>query len=148
MKRRRIWTIRGHGDSTWYRTAIRLWKEYRMHIFWRGDEDPLPHDHPFDFWTFPLVGYWEQVYDRNTHEITTEYVSPWRWHFREAEYRHRVLGRHRSVSLDHGPDHYYGVFITLIVLGVDRRKWGFWEWDHQANQPRFIYWRNYIGKEG
>lgn len=33
----------------------------RLHIFHRGDQDPDCHDHPWDFWTFPLTSYVEEV---------------------------------------------------------------------------------------
>lgn len=33
----------------------------RLHIFHRGDQDPDCHDHPWDFWTFPLTPYVEEV---------------------------------------------------------------------------------------
>jgi hypothetical protein len=49
------------GDhETVYMT--RIWMgPLRFHIFHRGDQDPDCHDHPWDFWTFPLVSYVEEV---------------------------------------------------------------------------------------
>lgn len=32
-----------------------------FHIFHTGDPDPDCHDHPYGFWTFPLVSYVEEV---------------------------------------------------------------------------------------
>lgn len=52
-----------------YLTRIKLSpkiKGYRLmlHIFWEGDPDPDCHDHPWDFYTFPLVSYDEEVLER------------------------------------------------------------------------------------
>lgn len=91
----------------------RVWiGRLRLHIFHRGDADPDPHDHPWDFWTFPLTSYVEDVtvptfaeqtalrrsgapivairMNRTTHR---RLVRAWRVHFRPATYAHRVLGR-------------------------------------------------------
>lgn len=142
-KRKRIWHVGRKGDR--YRTAIRLWKRWRVHIFWRGDTDLCPHDHPNDFWTFPLRGYWERVMDPSGF-TRPNYVKPFRWHFRPAEYAHRVLGAHRDHSVI--PDHFEGGFITIVKEGPERRSWGFWLWDNHDNQPRWVYWRKYLGEEG
>lgn len=37
-----------------YLTKIRVWPGYYLHLFWRMDFDLDWHDHPWDFWTFPL----------------------------------------------------------------------------------------------
>ena len=48
------------GHETNYMT--RVWfGRLRLHIFHRGDNDPDCHDHPWDFWTFPLTSYMEEV---------------------------------------------------------------------------------------
>jgi hypothetical protein len=78
----------------------------RLHIFHRGDNDADPHDHPWDFWTFPLRSYVEEVLypvggilDSSGKHIETKFakviqvVPAFRWSFRKAEHRHRVLGR-------------------------------------------------------
>lgn len=143
-----IWTVGRLGD--WYRTAIKLSPLTRIHIFWRGDKDEALHDHPNDFWTFPFFGYWEEWYNPETKIIETQFVKPWRWHFRAAEYRHRVLGRQRIVTLrpvtgrtwdiDH---EYRGAFATLVRERPARRKWGFWVWDVSVGW-RWVYWRDYL----
>ena len=41
-------------DGSKYMT--RVWfGRLRVHVFYRGDADADPHDHPWDFWTFPLT---------------------------------------------------------------------------------------------
>jgi len=150
MSKKRIWTVYGHGDNGPYRTAIRLWgyrwHRCRIHFFHRGDLDPAPHDHPNDFWTFPLRGYWEKVYSPLTGLHETKYVKPFRWHFREAEYSHRVLG---AKAKWHHPNWYYsGRFLTIVKEGPTRRHWGFWSWDHNQNCAQWVYWRKYLGEEG
>ena len=88
----------------------------RLHIFYRGDADPDCHDHPWDFWTFPLTPYVEEVVvSRNPYEGVTDQssatvelgivegtiplhkkivqvVPAFRWSFRPATHCHRVLG--------------------------------------------------------
>jgi hypothetical protein len=57
-------TIYGVADEhdTPYMTRATIGR-LRLHIFWRGDADPDPHDHPWGFWTFPLTSYVEEVID-------------------------------------------------------------------------------------
>lgn len=97
-----VHTIERDGDP--YMTRYWIGK-LRMHVFHRGDHDQDCHDHPWDFWTFPLTGYVEEVLHqhRDTYVAkdtpppprffrTTEVVKPFRLHFRPAEHCHRVLG--------------------------------------------------------
>lgn len=82
-----------------------------LHIFNRGDADPDCHDHPWDFWTFPLTPYVEEYIDRRLvgaveSSNTKEQICPpsrkikklrvvraFRINFRPAEHTHRVIGR-------------------------------------------------------
>lgn len=86
----------------------RVWiGRLRLHIFHRGDADPDPHDHPWDFWTLPLTSYVEEVAVRCLEELAaydpfqprrydvrlSRYVvKAMRLHHRPAEHTHRVLG--------------------------------------------------------
>ncbi|MCK5639713.1 MAG: hypothetical protein KAJ19_02910 [Gammaproteobacteria bacterium] len=89
-----------------YLTRIKLtpkthWGQLMLHIFHRGDADDHPHDHPWEFWTFPLTSYveeaWEQVRDDNNfgifpvYKMKLNHVDAFKWHHRPAEYMHRVL---------------------------------------------------------
>lgn len=108
------------------------WGTLRLHTFWSGDEDAAPHDHPFDFWTFPLADYVEtvEIFDEKDvmlGDVPCEYVGKsnfaavrvrrlvrrFRVHRRAAEYRHWV----------HEPDR---PFRTVVFARHPRRKWGFW----------------------
>ncbi len=86
----------------------------RLHIFHRGDADPDHHDHPWDFWTFPLTSYVEEVVDHDIAAlarsggfvpaikpdapvISRRVVPALRWSHRPATYCHRVIGRYSGV---------------------------------------------------
>lgn len=72
-------------------TPMTRWGQLLWHVFYRGDEDPDPHDHPWDFWTMPLgQGYWEEVL-QNDGTTRMNRVRPWTWQFRSWAYTHRVL---------------------------------------------------------
>lgn len=144
-----ISTILGADGATRYMTRVRLGR-LRLHIFYRGDEDPDHHDHPWDFWTFPLTSYLEEttvfvgVYDKMPMR-KLRLVRAFRLHYRPAEHTHRVLGRWagREWFIVRKP------IVTLVWIGRSRRKWGFlkvrdgrWCW---------IAWRDYVldgGKHG
>lgn len=87
----------------------------RLHVFHRGDVDPYPHDHAWPFWTFPLVGYLEEVHEPDGRVLVRQ-VLPFQVHYRPAEYRHRVLG----------PLSGKGKIVTLVWRGAKSRQWGFW----------------------
>lgn len=103
-------TVRLQGAPYLTRWFLRIcgWT-IRLHRFHRGDDDRAPHDHPWDFWTFPLCcGYYELIGD----EAKPRWVRGWRLHFRMAEFKHRVLDR--------------PPFYTIVVTKPQRREWGFW----------------------
>jgi len=158
----------------------------RMHIFHRGDQDPDCHDHPWDFWTFPLRSYveevlepmrdaipeipgtyiteemngdlWRNFYDerdsifisRQRYFRRLNVVKAFRFHFRKAEYKHRVLGPYDSRIFTQDQKWFPHALIPTFVwrTGV-KRKWGFtkerdgiWCW---------IPWKKYVyegGKQG
>lgn len=81
-------------DGRWTRYLTRIIiGPYMLHRFDRGDADPDPHDHPWDFWTFPLTSYVEETTDPSTMQKRRNIVPAFQWSFRPAEYTHRVLGR-------------------------------------------------------
>jgi len=115
---------------------------FAIHVFHRPDSDENCHDHPRDFWTFPLVDYAEHVFDPETGETTVNVVSRYRWHFRKAEYAHRVLGACRwSFNPGSGALRLLRVnrkIITLVRRGKLRRPWGFWV------KRVWVEWREYF----
>lgn len=89
--------------STPYLTRIWIGR-LRFHIFHRGDADPDCHDHPWDFWTFPLTSYVEEVvrpvdpdfaYSQQTmFRRDLQVVPAWHLSHRPATHCHRVIGRY------------------------------------------------------
>lgn len=167
------------GVNTIYRTGTggkymtRAWiGRLRLHIFHRGDEDPDPHDHPWDFWTFPLTSYVEEVLSpivaqplQNTKEIghsgngadglkTLQIVPAFRWSFRPATHCHRVLGAwtgaYEHSIADVRPEVRYGQkLVTIIWRSQEYRKWGFLK--NRDGRWCWIAWRDYVlggGKNG
>jgi len=138
-----------------YLTRIKLtpktpWGQLMFHIFHRGDADDHPHDHPWDFWTFPLNSYveecWCTVGGNEWHRgraywpgesyMLKSVVRAWRWHFRPAEYMHRVLHSYRYPTLTEELETYYSYakgarlarskrIWTLVWAKPKRRSWFF-----------------------
>jgi hypothetical protein len=134
-------------DKSPYMT--RLWfGRLRFHIFHRGDGDS-PHDHPWDFKTYPLTSYVEEVF----YEVGPEpilrsvmrVVPAGRPSWRKAEFRHRVVGRYAGYVVKEGnqmdatpdvanvlwltgwrPAHDSRKIYTIVWRGRERRDWGFW----------------------
>jgi hypothetical protein len=138
--RRRLYTdtihMRRTGErymSRWlaYLTPARDWS-LRLHKFWRGDDLRAPHDHPFDFWTFPLTSYVEDVYSRGLWPgwiIKRRTVKAFRWHYRPASFKHIVIGRADGKTIP---------FFTICVARERERRWGFW-----TTPTTFVPWREY-----
>lgn len=128
-------TIYGVDKEYWtpYLTRIGIGR-LKLHIFYRGDNDPDPHDHRASFWTFPLRGYYEEIYSPDQFgfwNFFTNYVTPFEWHFRPATYLHRVL------PLDDGR-----WIITLTWWNKTEREWGFRKvWD---KKQCWVPWKEYI----
>jgi hypothetical protein len=104
----------------WNLTPRRLPYQLLLHTFYRGDEDPDPHDHPWDFWTFPLNrgGYLEYVMT-STGATEARWVYGWQWSHRPRNHTHRVLGPYGREF----------PFRTLVIRRQPSRldgPWGFW----------------------
>lgn len=126
--------VETRGSDTPYQTVVRFATNgRRIHIFWRGDADPDCHDHPADFWTFPLVSYVEEFWDRG--QRRRRVVRAFRLHCRRAEFAHRLVGAWSGFDLgtDNRP------IVTLVWWGKKRREWGF----HTAKG--WTPWRTYLG---
>jgi hypothetical protein len=85
----------------------------RLHRFHDGDE-PVFHDHPWWFITFPLRGYTEivQWWDGQWREAARTVVPFWP-HWRPAQYRHYVLKSAQPVW-------------TIVITGDIENRWGFY----------------------
>jgi hypothetical protein len=121
----------GEGARTPYMTRVILGR-FRVHVFHRGDVDPDCHDHPADFWTFPLVSYVEE-YVRADGGLAFRVVKAFRFHRRSAEFAHRVIGRWTGEWFNADA----GQIATLAWWGKKRRDWGF----HTARG--WVPWRIY-----
>lgn len=164
-------TIMNTDTGEPYMTRYWLGK-LRLHIFHRGDQDPDCHDHPWDFWTFPLTSYVEEVLHIRRETIpvgredpparfyrATNVVKRFRLHFRPAEHCHRVLGawtgRHESYNMFTGDNVTKrpvpgskpqtkpdGKIVTLVWQRGVRRKWGFWK--NREGKWCWEFWKDYI----
>jgi len=135
--------------STCYLTRVKLtpktrWGQLYFHFFHRGDNDRDFHDHPYDFWTFPLKTYYERVLDLKPYgyriregRSARNAVEAFRWHFRPAEYAHIQEGaaRYRWTTCERydGSTAWWGreaIFdgwtATFVWRKATRREWGFW----------------------
>lgn len=146
------------GVRSPYMTRAWIGRLY-LHVFHRGDADPDPHDHPWDFWTFPLTSYVEEVTrdisnsalsvgpDRTTPiwSQRRQVVRAWRLSFRPATHTHRVLGRFDGYD---NPDGYPGLavkpgkIVTIVWKGPKKRPWGFLK-NHEGKWC-WIAWRDYV----
>jgi hypothetical protein len=116
----------------------------RLHKFWRGDDDRAPHDHPWNFWTFPLATYIETVEEPPVLDVAGNYwfgtryenrVPRFRWSRRPATYRHIVRGRADGSGKP---------FFTIVVTGPVTNGWGFWPL-HDKFIP-YRQWMDYVRK--
>ena len=145
-------TLHGQEGDAWtpYLTRVSIGR-LSLHLFWRGDADQECHDHPWDFWTFPLrrAGYREMVRETwefeavgkgmwnglskawTSHPEIENHVPGWRWSYRPAEYAHRVLSNRDGSTI-----------VTLIWKSPKRREWGFYcpqGWRH---------WKAFLDRRG
>ena len=110
------------GDGKLYLTRIALMPETRwgwlqLHVFHSADNE-VCHDHPFDFWTFPLSTYMEEVCFGLCHVgRRIKIVERFKWHKRPHSYAHRVLGR----PVYTGPGNVW----TLMWRTPKIAEWGF-----------------------
>ncbi len=133
MARRFGWETIGVGTPYMTRGWI---GRLRLHIFHRGDDDPDCHDHPWSFWTFPLVGYSEEV--REPGGMTyCRVVQAFRLHYRPAEFAHRVIG----------PVGRRARIVTIVWRSGRDRAWGFWR-DRRGEPSCWVPWRRYVLEGG
>lgn len=117
-----------------------------LHKFYRGDEDPHLHDHPWPFTSLILTrGYWEETpADQPGRDESgtirngrlTVHTREDEWFFRTFYRRFSILHRpaawkHRVILKDTKP------VWTIVRTGVKERSWGFWL------KEKFCPWRNY-----
>ena len=130
----------------------------RLHVFYRGDADPDPHDHPWPFWTFPLTPYVEEVTKiTGTGYKQTRRVVPAFWpSYRAATHTHRVLGRFdpekTAMYIPNPPGSGIvpqwrpGKIVTLVWRGKSERPWGFLK--NRDGKWCWIAWKEYVFGNG
>lgn len=155
-------TIIHEGEP--YMTRYWFWR-FRVHVFHRGDKDMDCHDHPWDFWTFPLTSYVEEVLHEQRQAYlaknsppppkffrTYQVVRAWRLHKRPAEHCHRVLGALAPhYDWDIPPQYHVDArpgrkIVTLVYQAGVRRSWGFWK--ERASRWCWEPWRKYVLEGG
>ena len=114
------------------------WGQLYLHIFITGDEDPDPHNHPWDFWTLPFRSYREEVYNGlYVDPVRVDTLPAFQWQFREAGHIHRVIGPVRGKF----------PFLTLVWHKPKSREWGFWKVDPKTGRRTvFEHWKSYNSK--
>lgn len=118
-------------------------KRIYLHKFYRGDEDPHLHDHPWPFTSVILTrGYWEETPYEQPSAFND---NPTRGHliYRKGEYFYKAFypifsklvrpatWKHRVILKDEKP------VWTIVRTGVKERSWGFWI------LGKLCPWRNY-----
>lgn len=120
---------RGDADSVYMsRWYLYEGKRFELHLnyFRRSDFDVM-HDHPFDFYTFPLWrGYWDETL------WGIKRVWPGWIYFRPSTHRHRVRLIKEKPALT----------LVLAKLQSNSREWGFWP------KQGWVSWKDYFRSEG
>jgi hypothetical protein len=103
-------------------------------IYWHrfiGSDDPVPHDHPWDFWSLIVRNNYIEVDEHGTQR--RRYAGQVAFH--RAEYRHRIILDPAPASTGIAAEQ---VCTTLVITGPHRRLWGFW-----CPGKRFMPWREF-----
>lgn len=109
------------------------WGNLYLHHILRSDDDPDPHDHPWDFTTLVLAGGYDDEqwgwHPRRQVRIGAfiQAVKPGMKIRRNAKHIHRVRLRNERPAW------------TLVRTGPYRRHWGFW------TEKGFVLWWTYLG---
>lgn len=91
------------------------WLSVFIHRIHRPDDDLLPHDHPWAFWSMVLDGeYTEHVHPGKASSIVT------------VRRRTRFSVRYMSRRSAHRITACNGPLWTLVVTGPRRAEWGYW----------------------
>ncbi len=150
MGRSTIWGKDGEHRTPY---MTRWWiGRLRLHIFYRGDQDPDCHDHPWDFWTFPLTPYVEEVvcWHPEHHFTFWQVVPALRFTFRPAEHTHRVIGRYDGWFPDFTAQPCIETndkkVITIVWRSKDKRKWGFLK--NRDGRWCWTPWKEYVFGNG
>lgn len=121
-------------------------ESHYLHKMVMSDNDPDPHNHPWDFRTFILWrGYVDEQYSTIVriddgqvlpgwrYFLKNERMKLWRWYSRPASHLHRVRLINDKPAW------------TYVIVGKydEEREWGFVKPDGS-----WVYWRTYLGITG
>lgn len=162
-KNNNIFYITGGADQkTVYLVRYILWKSYwfgccYIHRFVRSDAD-IPHDHPWNFYTYIVDGYYtEAFFERKSVQTDDgkQFVSffkpklnirkPGSLAYRKATDVHKVIApKEIHISVDDPEevkrDKMKPAPLTICLMGPRLREWGFWSMDGSE----FTDWRKYL----
>jgi hypothetical protein len=103
-----------------------------VHRIYREDLDPVPHDHPWRFWSLVLRGGYAEEYHPDVREI--------------GESRHQAFGKicarrahHFPLGAAHRIVHVEPGTVTLVLVGRKLRTWGFYD---TSRGNAFVDWRD------
>jgi hypothetical protein len=122
-----------------------LWR-FRLHVFLKDEPGEAFHDHAWNFWTFPLRSYIEEIIQPETGATRFEVVKAFRMHYRRAEHAHRYRGRFAGVHDGGLPVAMPGVVVTLALRSGVKRKWFYWRLN--KGRVRRYSWRQWLRHVG
>ena len=129
-----------NADGSKYLTRLRIiqtpWWGVYLHKIHGPDPGRDLHDHPWDFVSFVLRGWYDERSTNPPGFLTMAGERRVRWLNRK-----RAEVAHRITSVAHGKSTW-----TLVFVGPRRRKWGFWVFDGVAY--RFVVAEDYFAGGG
>lgn len=122
------------ADGDPYLDRLRIiqtpWFGIYLHHIHRPDREPDPHDHPWNFASMVLAGWYEELVwaDKRDAASWIRRDRP-RWSLRRITRN----GAHRITGTS-------GPLWTLVLTGPKVAEWGFWP------RGRFVPWREYLSQ--
>jgi hypothetical protein len=100
-----------------WRLVSTPWFGIYVHFIYREDLDPVPHDHPWTFWSFILRGGYDELY-RSEPRVNAN--DQQRTHDRWSLHHFPLQAAHRIVAVRPRT-------ATLVLVGRKARTWGFYD---------------------
>lgn len=110
------------------------WFGVYVHLIYREDMDPVPHDHPWTFWRCVLRGGYLEHYLTDPGRGRVALRAQRRWRIGRFPTSHA----HRIVLVKPGT-------VSLVVVGRKRRAWGFWGPSEDASPRTWTDYRDALG---
>jgi len=103
-----------------------------VHFIYREDLDPVPHDHPWRFWSLVLRGGYTELLRPDARLADSDRPSA---HLRGSVHHFPLSSAHRITAVQPGT-------VTLVLVGRKVRTWGFYD---QSRGNAFVDWRDALG---